>query len=201
MNFYYRIGKKPRGNWRPKIEFGYSWKKEEVAHNPKTEHLVLSSEKCRRFFETTPVGINVAVLPSKFKGDFEPWELYDNPKKGHAGCRSSVHAGQGSNLYVLDSVYKKDYADMKYVFYAPWKPGAKPDYSEIVPVMLEIKDWIELMLTDGLESGESDEINGNMVLSEGEWFGTGMEYVKTDENKNVVIDKDGRQRLIRHLDF
>lgn len=197
MRFSYEISPKKRGNWRPRIEFTYELSADEVAHRPYFSRLTLVSGSLdynyRKGSYKAVRDEIVIEIGSKDNDKGEPWGLYfDEHRKKRDLTRSFYDnysvIGSISGLMICDSMFIENSIRKTYSFYGPWKPGKEPDYSEIVPVLLEIRDTIRIMQTNGLDSGQNDAIIGEMVS-----VGTGDDWIGSGTTANVV-----RNRYVTH---
>jgi len=205
MRFFYTIHKKPRGNYRPLIEFGFELNPEDTAHNPYIPPIFLTYDyfnKNRGDLIESHNPNAVVIDLTQLKSDGENWCLWRENKRGdkHSHCdefRDFPHKK------LTFGGYQSHPLSNDYSFYAPWKSGASPDYSEIIPVLFSIREILEVSLKDGLDSGESEERVGDMSLDirdkRESWQGVGT-TVEKPAPKTVATD-DGRQVAVRHLDI
>ncbi len=201
MNFSYKITPKNRGNWRPEISFSFSLSAGDIAHRPYFSDLVLVSGSLAVPYKPGAISfprdtIVIALADSKEDDKGETWAMYRDDRRGDTETfklYDRIIAGdRGSFLKIVDHGYANNPLSFDFSFFGPWKPGKKPDYSEIVPILFEIRDSISIMQTNGLEDGPNEEISGSMfsVRNGDEWIGTG---VNPEVAKDRVINSDVRQ--------
>lgn len=205
MRFFYTISKKPRGNYRPKIEFGFELKAEDVAHNPYIPPIFLTYDyfnKNRGDLIESQHKNAVVIDLTNLKSDGENWCLWQEPKRGDKRSYCSTFSGF-PHMILNHGGFEDHRNEVQFNFYAPWKPGADPDYTEIIPVLFSIRDIITVSLKDGLDSGESEERVGDMSLDirdkQENWLGTGTTVEKPAPK--TVKTSDGRCVAVRHLEI
>jgi len=170
----------------------------------KTLHLVQNIKSLK---ESTINDVGDLLVEMKgLKSDGEGWCLYRKPTRGNPDIHYSNFYDCG-NLCITRGGYanlnfdfsRQTELSREFSFYGPWMPGQNPDYSGILPVLFEIRDTINLMIMEGKESGESEEISGQMSSDGFGWFGTGTEISRPKEQ--YVTDREGRKRVVRHIEL
>jgi hypothetical protein len=99
--------------------------------------------------------------------------IYSSPKKGCQAYSDYTYVNYRENgndyikiyfsyCYLIGGRYfsPEDSEDLSIdkEFYLEWRPGAKPDYSDIAQQLAKISVYLQEFLMDGLDSGESEEI-------------------------------------------
>jgi len=205
MRFFYTIHGKPRGNYRPKIDFGWELKPEDISHNPYIPPIVLTYDyfnKNRGDLIESHYKNAVVIDLTQLKSEGENWCLWREPKRGDKHSHCSTFSGF-PHLLLSTGGFENCANIWNFEFYAPWKPGASPDYTEIIPILFSIRDVITVSLKDGLDSGESEERVGDMDLDIRDrtenWLGKGTSVEKPAPK--TVATSDGRQVAVRHLEI
>ena len=191
FEFYCRIYKKPRGNWRPKCEIRVTINPADFPHRPKLMPVsILGRRDGYKFLpeaERVPLGRYFAskaieqyssydrlkqyTVVAEWEGLWGIWinsGIYSKPKKetlGYTDYRWNMLNGTeykySYSYLIIDEMYVDPDENVKTYqteFYLDWRPGARPDYSDIAEQLSVIPTIISIMLTDGLDSGESEEI-------------------------------------------
>lgn len=206
MRFSYEISPKKRGNWRPLVRFSYQLSADEIRHRPYFSRLTLVSGNMnfnytKSYYKPCRDEIVIEIESNK-SGKGEPWALYRNEHRKNSDVHRNVYDAYSfckdiSGMTICDSAFIENEISNSFAFYGPWKPGKEPDYSEIVPVLLEIRDTIRIMQTNGLDSGQNEIIAGEMVsVGNGDdWIGSGTTanvvrnlYVTHDEARQIELD-------------
>jgi len=207
LKFWYEVGEKPIGNWRPKISFGYSWDKKDCEHNPEFKPIYLvaiglhpssNKEKAMESFISEFRLSDPYMVFLNLNSTGEDWCLYASQIRGDKATLRRYHDGEEvargedifSSMLVLDpeKINPLDKYSKEFEFYAPWKPGNTPDYSEIVEPIKIIGANIAKSLQNGLDSGSSYVIKDELVYKNNE-------FVSKEEAKKQE-DFQGRVRKI-----
>lgn len=209
MRFFYNIGKKHRGNYRPKIQFGFELYQEDIAHNPRLPHIILTygysaiEKKLQKVEKEAFDKFLKFDLEFLNKPNTEPWALFVEPRRGSEDHAMDLSIWGMPNLSIFREGYQSNPRTRLLEFYAPWKPGASPDYSEIIPVLFSIRDTVATALQEGLDSGESEERSGDMSVTLREkkldWQGIGTSVERP--KPQTVMTEDGRCGVVRKLDI
>ena len=192
FEFYCKIHKKPRGNWRPKCHIRVRISTSAFPHRPKLEPIrILGKYEDHAFLpqaEGVPLGRYFASEEIRHYPVFDLLEPYTYVAEGwsgrwgvwiDSGIYDSPRKDDMEYVYRSTSVYWKDvkycysYAyliprtyidpdndpiEIDTFFYLDWRPGAHPDYSDIAEQLSIIPTLVSIMLLDGADSGENDEI-------------------------------------------
>jgi len=204
FKFKYDITEKPQGHWRPEITFSFSWEDEDVKHNPLIKNVYLIAPQPlvdkvipKNFIEaarneiakqSASQSVIVAMLINNPGG--ERWSLYRDPDLGSA----RVHQGYiknnwMANIKIAEAGFINEKENKEFKFYAPWKDGATPDYSDVVPILMDLRNVVMGMLESGKSSGKSDGIGDELVYIDGQWVSEPeAEEIKAQNKKIRNID-------------
>ncbi|RLI71145.1 hypothetical protein DRO97_10150 [Archaeoglobales archaeon] len=181
FQFYCKIYKKPRGNWRPRVDIQIHIRASEFPWRPQLQPLSILGGK--EGYQPLPALFNelkfgVYYTDQYPNGHWEyKWgiwinsEIHDSPKRGDESWKSckwgtvnfNLNNGEKislkfSYLQLWERQFLDEDIDVNDYFYLCWRPGARPDYSDISKQLSNLPNIIEEMLRDGLDSGESEEI-------------------------------------------
>lgn len=187
FDFRVKIHPKPRGNWRPRAEIEINIKTEDCPWRPRLQGLHIWGGFAKHYSwgnleDPFPIPDRYLVKRNGGNGSFyhppgkNPFlrvdnlpngelpvsYLHDQPERGKiAGSWvSSTPEDEGKRNYVsvVPSNYLEKDINRKISFYLPWRPGARPDYSDFMAVFKLIPPIIYSQLQDGLDSGESNAL-------------------------------------------
>lgn len=204
MQFRYTIHPKKRGNWRPLVEVEWAFSDEDVQHRPIMSALYLQSgnfisSNMNVSFSHHSIVVQI-MKDNKYDKSSENWALYSTDKRGdpsvhkHCGCNQySTFCDHGSLIPIIPrEQFLEKGCHGSFNFYAPWKQGSKPDYSEIVPALIEIRDYLRMMQTEGIDSGETGAITEQMIAKGNDWviFKKNNNYNDNGEYRALDLDLD-----------
>lgn len=193
FEFFCKIHKKPRGNWRPKCEIRVTINPSDFPHRPEILPLRILGRYDEFEFlpeaERIPLGRYFAsktieqyssydrlkpyaVVAERWTGRWGIWinsGIYNNPRRGENHYRYSEKNKEfNGKIYYYSYVYfinggyiepdQQELITCQTEFYLDWRPGARPDYSDIAEQLTMIPTILSIMLMDGLDNGESEEI-------------------------------------------
>jgi len=166
MKTWWKIGDKPRGRWRPKMEFGISFSKSELTEirNLNIDTLIKVCIIPITEYPKRDINLTCEATPILFPdliyetGDIKSSDLclYTSlcencPFKTISGNKKLRWSTTND---ILDS-------NVKWSFYLPWRSDARPDYSDFIdPVKKFLKSMIdrfESSLKEARESVSSSE--------------------------------------------
>jgi len=168
LKFYCKINKKPKGNWRPKVDLQLQIKASDFPWRPKIGSLSIFGERHGYSFRPIEEGIAFGKFFA-FNESAEPWEGIWIDSAIHLtnrkGCKEyySTHAERHngtmyrySYTYLLEKNYIDHDIDLSKEFFLCWREN--PDYTDIAKQLSSILSILQEMLKDGLNSKESQEI-------------------------------------------
>jgi len=189
MKLWWKLGPKPRGRWRPKLEFG-----------------IFLSEEERKMAEELNVclSLKVAVL---WETENLPEEMQDRcaiPCKAERPYRAS-RAGQNDHIgnwdnnkrayiaywdLVLGEVEKSSIS-----FYLPWRPGRRPDYSDYLELAKSLLNLMKEMIESRFQVAyESEELvedqwedNSFLILSSSEEKVASASKQQTRKKRKIMV--------------
>ena len=179
FDYSIRIHPKPRGNWRPKVEISLQIKAEDHPWRPKLKGLCIwgvwgsdwnlygfnGVEPCIYLDQIQGRAFVPDISGKKpfiWLGDLqtgEPTAIWDKPQRGESNACNYSKQEHSSYTIVLDDGYLEKDKFVTRTFYLPWRPGARPDYSDFMQRLALIPQIVYNQLLDGIDSGESTELN------------------------------------------
>ena len=186
FDFYAKIHKKPRGNWRPKCEISVTIYSKKLWWRPFVKQIYLigsgrggwSYDKIAK-----TMGIQVGQYIDKqvpfgtwrgYNGILIPSAIWSNPKRSsntyydHTYDYLRISESEEITIYysyikIVSAGYyspedDEDDWSNSVSFYLDWRQGSKPDYSDVASAIAKIPELLEEFIMDGLDSGESEEI-------------------------------------------
>ena len=208
------IHPKPRGNWRPKVEISISIRAEDHPWRPRLEGLciwgiggqtryseLIEAENC--IFLPQIEGKENTIIhikgkkPSIWIGDLAAkdsecaaiWKYF---KKGDRKLVSYDTEEKLSYILLLRHSYLDEDISINDSFYLPWRLGARPDYSDFMARFRLIPQAIYNQLLDGLDSGESQELNMSGEANFANMFQPSpIEHETTKPARRVMVRRRG----------
>lgn len=160
---WWKIHDKPRGRWRPLMEFGVRLTTEEITEadalnveNPLKfafSNLLEENDKCRscRYSDSTLVDRVGGVLPE------QPFR-YDKSKVNKNTDRIGCSCSSTNRWWWTESC---NIQELEWRFRLPWRPGARPDYSDFIDSVRDflrrVLEELERRFEEARESAPSDE--------------------------------------------
>jgi hypothetical protein len=168
MKIWWKIHDKPRGRWRPTLSWGVNFTKEEINE---MQQLNIDTQIKYCFLVQSENNISIPqycpkknriiiVLPEPFYRDRD----IENNRKAfnYSICSECPYSEYVLNEIIADEKrINIDTLGISWSFFLPWRPGARPDYSDFIePVRNFLKyivNIIENRLQEARESSPSDE--------------------------------------------
>jgi len=198
IEFWYKVGPKPVGNWRPKIDLGFSWKTEDVTHNPEIKSVYLVAPapntqldakevllRVKNYLSLQDLGSTAIGIFLSSNEDDESWSIYSEPNIESRTYLAVNDTEQWAGIKIIDKCFPKESRKLHISFYGPYKYGRNPTYEEIVPVILDVRTVITTMLTYGKESGEASELSEDLVFMDGEWISKEESEKRKERDKKI----------------
>lgn len=158
MKAWWKIHKKPRGRWRPLLEWGISLSPEEKKAISELNlnvlyKYVICSPKCIHCSKVTAADIWVA-LPERLY----PEHTVSVGKGYTSGVRCYTCEHQEETWTITSD--SRNICD-PFSFRLPWRPGVRPDYTDFIQPIREflakLLDLCERRFQEAQESAPSDE--------------------------------------------